>query len=292
MSEQVIKALMQLFAIIAHPESNSEERRLVVEQFLNKQLNQETTNIYLKVFDNYYNKHQKKQRVKSKRKKRTSSSSVRVLKICTQINEELTQKQKNVVLIQLLEFINSGESITDQELEFVTSVAETFHISRNEFNEIKEFVIHSKELLPNSNKLLIISNSDFSHDNIHYIKSNSLEGQLRVLNISSSNMYFIKYIGSSEIYLNGQLLNPGKIHGLSNGASIKNPKIKPIYYGDIISQFNIDKIKSKITFDVNNIEYKFKSGDIGLHKMNFREESGKLVGIMGASGAGKSTLLN
>ncbi|MEA3316746.1 MAG: ATP-binding cassette domain-containing protein, partial [Bacteroidota bacterium] len=48
----------------------------------------------------------------------------------------------------------------------------------------------------------------------------------------------------------------------------------------------------KITFDVNNIEYKFKSGDIGLHKMNFREESGKLVGIMGASGAGKSTLLN
>jgi len=292
MSEQVIKALMQLFAIIAHPSSNLHERRLVVEQFLNKQLNQETVKIYLKEFDKYYNLHQTKLSEKTKRKKRTSSSSVRVLKICTQINEELTQKQKNVVLVQLLEFINSGQSITDQELEFITTVAETFHISNDEYKEIKEFIIHSEELLPNSNSLLIINKSEIKYENIHNLQVLSLEGELRVLNVSSSNMYFIKYIGSTEIYLNGQLLNPGKIHVLSNGASIKNSKITPIYYGDIISQFNIDKIKSKIVFDVRDIEYKFKSGDIGLHKMNFREESGKLVGIMGASGAGKSTLLN
>ncbi|MDA3780389.1 MAG: ATP-binding cassette domain-containing protein, partial [Bacteroidales bacterium] len=239
-----------------------------------------------------YNIHQKKQSVKSKRKKRTSSSSVRVLKICTQINEELTQKQKNVVLVQLLEFINSGNSISDQELEFVTTVAETFHIPHNEYKEIKEFVTHSEELLPNSNRLLIINNNELKNIEIHQIQTNALEGELRVLEINSAGMYLIKYIGSSEIYLNGQLLNPEKINVLSNGASIKNSKIKPIYYGDVISQFNIDKIKSKITFDVQDIEYKFKSGDIGLHKMNFREESGKLIGIMGASGAGKSTLLN
>ncbi|MCE9538332.1 MAG: ATP-binding cassette domain-containing protein, partial [Bacteroidetes bacterium] len=34
------------------------------------------------------------------------------------------------------------------------------------------------------------------------------------------------------------------------------------------------------------------SGHIGLHKLNFIENSGKLIGIMGGSGAGKSTLLN
>ncbi|MBS0011450.1 MAG: ATP-binding cassette domain-containing protein, partial [Bacteroidales bacterium] len=36
----------------------------------------------------------------------------------------------------------------------------------------------------------------------------------------------------------------------------------------------------------------FKTGDVGIHTMSFEEESGRLVGIMGASGAGKSTLLN
>ena len=37
---------------------------------------------------------------------------------------------------------------------------------------------------------------------------------------------------------------------------------------------------------------KFKGGKLGLRNINIREESGKLIGIMGGSGAGKSTLLN
>ena len=40
------------------------------------------------------------------------------------------------------------------------------------------------------------------------------------------------------------------------------------------------------------IQYHFKGGKIGLHPINFSEDSGKLIGIMGGSGAGKSTLLN
>jgi ABC-type multidrug transport system ATPase subunit len=43
---------------------------------------------------------------------------------------------------------------------------------------------------------------------------------------------------------------------------------------------------------VQNLEYKFKGGKLGLRDINFSEDSGKLIGIMGGSGAGKSTLLN
>lgn len=45
------------------------------------------------------------------------------------INIELTQKQKIVVLLRLIEFIHSSEEITPQDLEFVSTVAETFNIS-------------------------------------------------------------------------------------------------------------------------------------------------------------------
>ena len=62
MSESILKALMQLFAIIAHPENDETEgesdRRAVVESFLKNQLNQELVREYLKVFDYYYNLHQ------------------------------------------------------------------------------------------------------------------------------------------------------------------------------------------------------------------------------------------
>ncbi|HAF29334.1 MAG TPA: ABC transporter [Bacteroidales bacterium] len=293
MSEQILKALMQLFAIIAHPTSDAKDRRSIVESFLKRQLNQETVKTYLKVFNDYYEIHQEKLSEKSMRKKRFSSSSVRVLKICTQINEELTQRQKNVVLVQLLEFVKSGGEITEQEMAFITTVADSFFIEQDEYQEIENFVFFGADKLPDTKKLLIIDNNEsFEHENIYHLTNSSLSGQLRVLEVASANMYYIKYIGKSELYLNGQLLEQEKVYVLNNGASIRNPKIKPIYYGDIISQYNVDRIKSRIVFDAREIGYKFKTGAIGLHSMSFTEESGKLVGIMGASGAGKSTLLN
>jgi ABC-type multidrug transport system ATPase subunit/uncharacterized tellurite resistance protein B-like protein len=293
MSEQILKALMQLFAIIAHPTSDAKDRRSIVESFLKRQLNQETVKAYLEVFIDYYSVHQEKLSEKSKRKKRFSSSSVRVLKICTQINEELTQRQKNVVVTQLLEFVKSGGEITEQEMAFVTTVADSFYIEQFEYQELEDFVFFGADKLPDTKKLLIIDNDDtFEHENIFHMTNPLLKGQLRVLEVSSANMYYIRYIGESELYLNGQLLEQEKVYVLNSGASIRNPKIRPIYYGDIISQYNVDRIKSRIVFDVREIGYKFKTGAVGLHSLSFKEETGKLIGIMGASGAGKSTLLN
>src|SRR6056297_847080 len=141
MSESILKALMQLFAIIAYPTSSAGERRKIVEYFLKRRINQKAVQQYLEIFDYYYSIHHEKLKEKSKRKKRTSSNSVRVLRICTEINEELTQKQKNVVLVRLLEFIKSGGEVTGQQMAFLTTVADTFHIPQNEFSLIRSFVL-------------------------------------------------------------------------------------------------------------------------------------------------------
>jgi ABC-type multidrug transport system ATPase subunit/uncharacterized tellurite resistance protein B-like protein len=293
MSEPILKALMQLFAIIAHPTSNAGERREIVEYFLKRQINQEAAQKYLEVFDDYYIEHQEKLKEKSKRKKRTSSSSVRVLKICTEINEELTQKQKFVVLVRLIEFIKSGKELTEQEMIFLTTVAETFNVPDEEFELIRSFVLNTFDELPDSKEILIVnSQEELESENMKHMHSPNLDGELRIIEVLSTSMYFARYIGSGELYLNGQLLEQDKVYVLNVGASIRSSKVDPIYYGDIISLFNIDRITTRITFEAKNIEYKFKSGDIGLRDLNFSEESGKLIGIMGASGAGKSTLLN
>jgi len=294
MSEKILKALMQLFAIIARPDSSRSERQTVVESFLVRQLNQELAQEYLTVFDEYYTLYQEKQKESSKRIRRISSSSVRVLKICTAINEELAQPQKIIVLIQLLEFINSdSEKITDQEMEFVDTVSETFNIKVEEYVEIKEFVLFSFDQIPSSPDIMVIDNNEeYKHDSTKHLFITNLQGQLRVLIVPSTKMYFIKYIGDSEMYLNSQLIQQEKVYPFTNGSSIRNQQIKPIYYGDVVSRFQLDKIKDKIFFEVKDLEYRFKSGKVGLHKLSFVEESGRLIGIMGASGAGKSTLLN
>ncbi len=294
MSEQILKALMQLFAIIARPDSSRSDRRNVVEAYLEKQLNHEILQEYLKVFDEYYELHQEKQKESEKRAKGISASSVRVLKIATAINEELAQPQKIIVLIRLLEFVRSdiGE-ITEQEMEFINTVSETFNVLEEEYEQMRDFVLFSPEDVPDTEDIMMIdSNREFNLKKSKHIYIDSIRGQLRVLHVPTARLYFIRYTGKSEMYMNSQLIQEDKVYVLNNGSSIKNQQIKPIYYSDIVSRFQLDKIKDRITFEVSDVEYHFKSGDTGLQKLSFKEESGRLIGIMGSSGAGKSTLLN
>ncbi|MCB0396122.1 MAG: ATP-binding cassette domain-containing protein [Flavobacteriales bacterium] len=296
MSERILKALMQLFAIIANVEEGiSSDRRKVVQMFLKLQLNQEQIDEYLRIFDEYVETHSAlfKRKDSTEKRKRTSLNSVKVLKICTQINEELAQKQKVVVLIRLLEFVNIGDSISDQEMEFVTTVADTFNIDKEEFDRCLNFVQNKEGYESHAGKLLVVDNKNAApHPNTKHIYSEFLEGELRVMFITSVNMYLLRYLGDGELYLNGQIIDPGRIYVLTHGSSIRSSKVNPIYYSDIVSTFLSDSRQSKIVFSAKDLEYKFKGGKIGLHDLNLHEEGGKLIGIMGASGAGKSTLLN
>lgn len=293
MSERILKALMQLFAIIANPKSNTKDRRPIVESFLEQQLNKELVDEYLKIFDFYYITHQQKYKSTGRTEKRTAASSVRVLTICTEINKELTQKQKLVVVIRLLEFINSENEITKQEFEFVSTVAETFHIEKLEYERLKHFVLHTDQEIDDSDRILIINAAkNITQKRMHHLQAESLAGEIIVYAFKDADMHIFKFRNENELYLNNQLLDSGKIHILSPGASIKNTKIKPIYYNDIVSTYNFDKTKSKIAIEAHNLSYKFRNGITGLHNMNFTVQSGNLVGIIGASGSGKSTLLN
>jgi ABC transport system ATP-binding/permease protein len=293
MSEQILKALMQLFAIIARPESNSTDRRTVVESFLRRQLNEELVLEYLTIFDEFYSVQQDKSRDTEKHRSVISASSVKVLKITNKINEELTQEQKFIVLFQLFDFVRiDSDIITQQEKEFIDTIADSFHISFEEYREISEFVQHDFKMVPDSSNIMIVdSNSDFYHPKVKHFYSEAMTGQMRVLHIISTNLYFLRYIGLNELYLNGQIIQQDRTYVFNYGSSLRNPQIKPIYYSDIVSRYNDDRLKSKITFEANDIVYKFQSGKTGLHNISFEEESGRMVGIMGASGAGKSTLL-
>ena len=293
MSERILRALMQMFAIIAKVDGITNTGRYIVESFLKQQLNKEEVEKYLIIFDEFIEAQHASSKKKDGSAKRTSLNSVKVLKICTQINQELEQTQKIIVLIRLLEFIHSSDEISEQEFEFVTTVAETFNIGLDEFNQLKDFVEDKEEKIPDSPKILVINNKENGYNNAcKHIYCESLKSDVRVIQISSVGMYALRLYGNIELLLNGQTISKKRVHILTPGSSLRNSKVTPIYYSDIIGRFLADNSKAKITFEAKNIEYKFKGGKLGLRNINIREESGKLIGIMGGSGAGKSTLLN
>jgi len=292
---------MQLFAIIAKGELNEETGevnydvggRKIVRQFLRQELNQELIKEYLTLFDKFLLSHQGKSSKKAGKRKRTSVNSVKVLRICTQINEELTQRQKVIVLIRILEFIYANDAVTEQELEFVTTVAETFNIPKEEFDDCLAFVHADENAVIDKEVCLVVDNTKETElKNSKHIYSETIVGFLRVIRVLSVNTYFVRYYGKHELYLNGQIITQDRVQVLTQGSSLRSSRVQPIYYSDIIGKFLSDKSSKKISFKAKNIEYHFKGGNIGLQDFSLNEESGHLLGIMGGSGAGKSTLLN
>jgi ABC-type multidrug transport system ATPase subunit len=293
MSERILRALMQMFAIIAKVDGINNTGRQIVQSFLKQQLNLEQVETYLRIFDEYLESHQNASKRKEGAAKRTSLNSVKVLKICTQINQELEQPQKVIVLIRLLEFIYSSNEISEQEYEFVTTVADTFNIPMEEFQQLKSFIEDSLEIIPNNPNILVINNRENGYQNASkHVYCEPLQQDVRIIQIASVGMYALRIYGNVELQLNGQGISKERVHIFTPGSSLRSSKIKPIYYSDIIGRFLSDESQARITFEVNNLEYKFKSGKLGLRDVNINEESGKLIGIMGGSGAGKSTLLN
>jgi hypothetical protein len=281
MSQRILKALMQLFAIIARVDEEIDIQnpvtkghgRNIVQSFLNQELGSEAVEEYLTLFDEFLIAYQGKTTKKDGVRKKTSVHSVKVLRICTQINEELAQRQKMIVLVRILEFVNANESVSEQEREFAQTVADTFNVSMAEYNEIKEFVeAPIDKIIDDANLLYVTPKKVQNFDHAKHIYAEGLEGQLRVLKIESVNFYFFKYLGSSELNLNGQPVRPYRHLILNQGSSIRSSKVSPIYYSDIIGRFLSDSSESKILFKAENVVYRFKGGKIGLHNFNFAEE--------------------
>ena len=78
------------------------------------------------------------------------------MKICTQINEELDIRQKMVVMVRLLEFIKVGQEVSEQEMEFVQAVSESFFFTSENFNLLKDFVMSDDGNIPVSSRFLLI----------------------------------------------------------------------------------------------------------------------------------------
>lgn len=292
MSDRILKALMQLFAIIASAREGSFGKDIVA-LFLRQQLNHELVEEYLEIFDQYLAEHQGKlSGGDTKKKKRTSVNSVKVLRICMQINSELTQKQKFIVLIRLIEYINAGGKNTPEELDFVSTVSDTFNIDPQDFVHCLSFITTSDEDIPDFSDFLLIEGKHREKlEKTLYSHLDGLNGQLRVLRVESVNMYFLRFLGDDELSINGQILAKNRTYVFNPGSSIRGYRIKPVYYSDVVRSYLKDQVETPVEFVVDKLTYQFAGGKIGLHELSLREDSGKMVGIMGASGSGKSTLL-
>lgn len=298
MSEPILNALIQLFALICdlHDDTVVTSRgKEIVRLFLTRLLNNELVTKYMKLFEVNLALYNSQRIVKGsvKDRKRTSLNAIKILGICEKINEELRQNQKIYVLIQLIDFISSGDIITENEMDFLDTVSNAFNVPESEYNEIRTFIMNTVDEIPDKARVLIIDNkSDQEDARYKHLYKENLNGTLELLYIESTNTYIMRYSGNEDIYLSGLNIQKGITYIFDRGSSIRGAGIKPVYYTEIVSIISDSSFESKIALDARSVYFRFRNSENGIHDLNIREGSGKLVGILGGSGAGKSTTLS
>lgn len=288
MSENILQALTQLFAIITKQDGGATEveRKFVIDYFI-QELDQDSVKEYTRLYDEV-SEYGKVQAIGPMSMK----ESVRILRFCKQINGNLEQRQKVIILIKLLELVASDKKFTEQRREVIDTVSKTFNI-KDDYNAIEGFVLCESSSELNYPDMLVASASNklISPAAKHY-PVDKLQGEIIFKRVDSVDLYFVKYIGEDDVKLNGFSMKRNQVYLFTNGSSLKSQQGASVYYGDIASLFLQNLQDAKLSFTARNIEFRFPNGGIGIQKLSISEPQGKLVGIMGGSGAGKTTLMN
>lgn len=279
MNSSILQALLKLFAIISgDKKTNGYE---VVSLFLGNRLSQQQIQVFLDDYKGYVALYHKP---RANAEKHTAMTSVKVLRLCEEIHTSLNHHERFMVFVRLVEFVFTSHEHTQQDLEFLTTVADAFHIDEKMRMAIIHFV-HSKEI-ESSDYFFCMRNGD-GKDHSHLPA-----GDLIFFRIPEENLFFFRYIGTDELKLNGSSITPSSVYAFSSGSSIRGAKSKPVFYSDVLHAFLASEHLDGIDFLCNAISHQFPNGKKALETLRFRASSGNLIGIMGGSGSGKSTLLN
>lgn len=295
MSEEILKALTQLFAIITKQDGgvSINERQFVIN-FFHAELDRDSVKEYLQLYDDYSGYSKVGPVAEEDRSLAPSvKDSLKTLSICKKINKTLTQKQKTIVLIKLLELVGSDGHFTSQRMDIINTVSMVFNMPQQENAVLESFVISTDEGTLNFPQILIANsqaqvadNKKYKHTHIH------IHGDLVFMRVKSVDMLFVKYLGEEPNTLNGFIMQPNRVYLFSHGSTIKTQEGAALYYSDIVAHFNEEIKTTKLSFNAKIKLFRFPNRAIGLSNVRVSEGPGKLIGIMGASGAGKTTLLH
>lgn len=283
MSEELLKAIIRLLVIVAKEgDEVDESEKNSVRQFLYENVSREDTKHYLQILNRY---------IEEIKTGTGAKDHEKIKEITSNINNELTQHQKLVVMVRLMELIIADEKITSRESELLYLIGDNLRFDKEIVDAIKQFVIN-RNPYNYSAKYSVIASGAEEPDRSRFIYMEGLKGHIAFFKLPKINICFMKSYGADIWTLNGLMVSPNQIKIFSNGSSIKGRKTDRLYFSDVINIFRDDVTEAHVSFVAEDISYRFRNGDTGLLDINISEPNGQLFAIMGGSGAGKSTLFN
>jgi ABC-type multidrug transport system ATPase subunit len=286
MNEQLIRSIIRLYALLAGADGLADSEKKHIEKFLSHHLSGRSVAVFLQLLDKIISGYEKNEGNPNWQEKELNA-------IAKVVNNELKLDQKYYLFLELVELSFLDGNISEEEQKLLDAIPGKLNISEEVCQILSRFgLAKTIEELDDQYFLLISSGFGFEVKNAITKTRNQLKGQIAILKLPGSETYFMRYFGEVESRLNSLRLHPGMVMVWAPGTTFRQTGTDSIFFTDIREKFSTTSDRPAISFEAENIEYRFPNGKIGLHKMSLSEKGGRMVAVMGASGSGKSTLFN
>src|SRR5690606_16900403 len=117
MSESLLKAILRLFAVVAKEDEVTHHERDLINSFLEEHLSGPSVQHHLQIFDE----------LTAQNISRTltwEEEIARLNRLCEEVSRDLTQKQKVVILLELISIIQADGAISDREAKLADVISE------------------------------------------------------------------------------------------------------------------------------------------------------------------------
>ena len=264
MTDVILSSFISLFALFGKVEQVDEERaKKMLVNYLRHHFGIRNTDLYVDLYSD----------MRMAYEMTDSLNTIDTVKaICSNLQTDIRNIEKALLLLRLLEFCTDDDGFTDSMFR---TMAEQFNIPDSQYQDFMDFV----------------TNKPTEHVMLHDLEG--FDGQLKTLLDPVTGLLLFTYIGNDTVLLNDVPVLSGAYQVWIQSSVLKSKTGKPVYYSSIIScyEHTDDEVRA-VEFCGRNINFRFPNSDNGMHDLSFTLHNGELLAIMGGSGTGKTTLLS
>ena len=264
MTDVILSSFISLFALFGKVEQVDEQRaKKMLVNYLRHHFGIRNTDLYVDLYSDMRMAYEMTENL---------NTIDTVTAICSNLQTDIRNTEKALLLLRLLEFCTDDDGFTDVMFK---TMAELFNISDEQYNNFMDFV----------------NNKATEHVMLHQLEG--FEGTLKTLLDPATGLLLFTYMGNDTVLLNDVPVLSGAYQVWIQSSVLKSKSGKPVYYSSIISCYeHTDGEVQAVEFCGRNINFRFPHSDNGMHNLSFTLHNGELLAIMGGSGTGKTTLLS
>ena len=264
MTDVILSSFIGLFALFGKVEQVDEERaKEMLVSYLRRQFGIRNIDLYLDLYSDMRMAYEMTDDL-------NTQDTVR--SICSNLQTDIRNTEKALLLLRLLEFCADDDGFTDVMFR---TMAEQFNIPDEQYNNFMDYV----------------NNKPTEHVILHQLEG--FDGQLKTLLDPFTGLLMFTYMGNDTVLLNDVPVLSGCYQVWLQSSVLKGKSGRPVYYSSIISCYDkSDSEVEAVEFCGRDVTFRFPGSDNGMHNLSFNLHNGELLAIMGGSGTGKTTLLS